>query len=42
LRLVIVRKVGEVAEQLGSHWADFYEFDIWSFFENSSRKFKFD
>jgi hypothetical protein len=25
-------------EQLGSHWTDFYEFDIWEFFEKSVEK----
>ena len=28
-------------EQLGSHWQIFMKFDIWVFFDNVSRKFKF-
>ena len=29
-------------KQLGSHWAISMKFEIWEFFENVSRKFKFD
>jgi hypothetical protein len=28
-------------EQLGFHWTDFDETDIWDFYENWSRKLKF-
>jgi hypothetical protein len=28
-------------KQLGSYWTDFHEIDIWIFFENLSKKFKF-
>jgi hypothetical protein len=28
-------------EQLGTHWTDVHEIDIWVFFENMLRKFKF-
>jgi hypothetical protein len=29
-------------QQLGAHWKDFHEFDIWALFENLSLKFNFD